>query len=99
MLCTQIASIFIVTQTIILIAPIRARLVTENPQDIKSIKIGSPIISLISLLLGIVIYYYYNSEEDNRNITYFAFFFAAIITFSIAYSERLYWANYSWYYG
>ncbi len=93
MLCTQIASIFIVTQTIILIAPIRARLVTENPQDIKSIKIGSPIISLISLLLGIVIYYYYNSEEDYRNITYFAFFFAAIITFSVAYTERLYWAT------
>ncbi len=93
MLCTQIASIFIVTQTIVLVAPIRARLVTENPQEIKSIKIGSPIISLISLLLGIALYLYHNSEENYGNVTYFAFFFSAIVTFTVAYTERLYWAT------
>ncbi len=89
MLYAQIASIFIVTQTVVLIAPVRARLVNENPQEIKSIKVGSPIISIFPLLIGIVLYFY-NSTE---NIGYFAFFFAAIVTFSVAYGERLYWAT------
>ena len=38
MLYAQIAAIFVVTQTVVLIAPVRARLVNENPQEIKSIK-------------------------------------------------------------
>jgi hypothetical protein len=91
MLYTQIASVFIVIQTIILIAPVRARLVNENPQEIKVIKIGSPIISIIPFLLGIALYYYNDVKEDNGNIGYFAFFFAAIVTFTVAYAERLYW--------
>tara|TARA_B100001093_G_C26826447_1_gene1014255 strand:+ start:608 stop:1840 length:1233 start_codon:yes stop_codon:yes gene_type:complete len=92
MFYTQIASIFIVTQTILLIAPVRARLVTENPGEIRSVKIGSPIISLISLLVGIALYHYNNISEEYENITYFAFFFAGIVTFTVAYTERLYWA-------
>lgn len=93
MLYAQIASVFIVTQTIVLIAPVRARLVNENPQDIKSIKIGSPIISLMPLLVGIALYYQNDTAEGFSNIGYFAFFFAAIVTFSVAYTERLYWAT------
>ena len=93
MLYTQIASIFIVTQTIVLIAPVRARLVNENPQEITAIKIGSPIISLIPLCIGIALYFYNNTAEADGHIGYFAFFFAAIITFSVAYTERLYWAT------
>ena len=91
MLYTQIASVFIVIQTIVLIAPVRARLVNENPKEIKAIKIGSPIISLIPLLLGIALYYYNDIKEDSGNIGHFAFFFAAIVTFTVAYAERLYW--------
>ena len=93
MLYAQIASVFIVTQTIVLIAPVRARLVNENPQDIKSIKIGSPIISLMPLLVGIALYYQNDTAEGFSNIGYFAFCFAAIVTFSVAYTERLYWAT------
>jgi uncharacterized membrane protein len=93
MLFAQIASIFIVTQTIVLIAPVRARLVNENPQEIRVIKIGSPIISLMSLLLGIAIYYQYNSADGFEHIGFFAFFLSAIVTFSVAYTERLYWVT------
>ena len=93
MLYAQIASIFIVTQTILLIAPVRARLVSENPQEIRAIKIGSPIISLMSLLLGITIYYQNDPADGVENIGYFAFFFAAIVTFTVAYTERLYWVT------
>ncbi len=93
MLYTQIASIFIVAQTVILIAPVRSRLVNENPQKIRSIKIGSPIISMIPLLIGIAFYFFSINEGTIKNIGYFAFFFAAIVTFSVAYSERLYWAT------
>ena len=92
MLYAQIASIFVVTQTVVLIAPVRARLVNENPQEIKSIKIGSPIFSLIPLLIGIFIYIYTNNDDAIKNIEFFAFLFAAIVTFSVAYGERLYWA-------
>ena len=93
MLYAQIASSFIVTQTIVLIAPVRARLVNENPQEIKAIKIGSPIISLIPLFIGIILYFYNNNSEADMHIGYFAFFFASIVTFSVAYNERLYWAR------
>ena len=93
MLYAQIASIFIVTQTIVLIAPVRARLVNENPQEIKALKIGSPIISLIPLFIGIILYFYNNNAEADMHIGYFAFFFASIVTFSVAYNERLYWAR------
>ncbi len=93
MLYTQIASVFIVTQTIVLIAPVRARLVNENPKEITAIKIGSPIISLIPLLIGIALYFYNDPTEEIGNIGYFAFFFAAIVTFTVAYTERLYWAT------
>ena len=93
MLYTQIASIFIVIQTIILIAPVRSRLVNENPQDITAIKIGSPIISLLPLLIGFVLYLNNDLMGNNGGqISYFAFFFASIVTFSVAYVERLYWA-------
>jgi hypothetical protein len=91
MLFTQIASIFIVTQTIVLIAPVRARLVNENPQEIRAIKIGSPIISLMSLLLGIAIYFQNDPADGFEHIGFFAFFFSAIVTFTVAYTERLYW--------
>lgn len=91
MLYTQIASIFIVFQTITLVAPVRSRLVNENPNQIKSIKIGSPIISLFSILVGIVIYFINQKIYFNGNIGHFAFFFAGIVTFSVAYIERLYW--------
>ena len=90
MLYFQFASILIVIQTIILIAPVRAKLINKNPWEIKIIKIGSPIISLISLLLGIALYFY-NILEDRSNIGYFAFFFAAVIIFESAYGECLYW--------
>ncbi len=93
MLYTQIASIFIVTQTVVLIAPVRARLVNENPQQIKSIKFGSPIISLIPILIGIILFFYSNALDISKNIESFAFFFAAIVTFTVAYNERLYWAT------
>ena len=94
MLYTQIASIFIVIQTIILIAPVRSRLVNENPQDITAIKIGSPIISLLPLLIGFVLYLNNDLMGNNGGqISYFAFFFASIVTFSVAYVERLYWAT------
>jgi hypothetical protein len=91
MLFTQIASIFVVFQTITLIAPVRSRLVNENPDQIKSIKIGSPIISLFSILVGIVIYFFNQKINSIENLGYFAFFFAGIIMFTVAYSERLYW--------
>jgi len=93
MLYAQIAAIFVVTQTVVLIAPVRARLVNENPQEIKSIKFGSPIFSLIPLLIGIFIYIYTNNDNATKNLEFFAFFFAAIVTFSVAYGERLYWAT------
>ena len=93
MLYTQIASIFIVSQTIILIAPVRARLVNENPQDINTIRIGSPIISLVPLLIGISLYFIKDIFEEAGQLGYFAFFFASIVTFSVAYVERLYWAT------
>ena len=93
MLYTQIASVFIVSQTIILIAPVRARLVNENPQEIRAIKIGSPIISVMALLVGIILYYYNFTDEAVGNIGYFAFLLAAIVTFTAAYTERLYWAT------
>jgi len=94
MLYTQIASIFIVIQTIILIAPVRSRLVNENPQDITAIKIGSPVISLLPLLIGFVLYLNNDLMGNNGGqISYFAFFFASIVTFSVAYVERLYWAT------
>ena len=73
MLYTQIASIFIVTQTVVLIAPVRARLVNENPQQIKSIKFGSPIISLIPILIGIILFFYSNALDISKNIESFAF--------------------------
>lgn len=93
MLYTQIASVFIIIQTIVFIAPFRARLVNENPQEINTIKIGSPIISLMPFLLGVVLYYYNDNKENIGNIGHFAFFLAAIVTFSVAYTERLYWAT------
>ena len=96
MLYTQIASVFIVAQTIVLIAPVRARLINENPQEIKAIKIGSPIFSVMPLLIGIALYYYNFNTEGNGNIQYFAFFFAAIVTFTVAYAERLYWVTTAW---
>jgi hypothetical protein len=86
----QFASVLIMLQTIILIAPVRAKLINKNPWQIKIIKIGSPIISLMSLLLGIALYFY-NIIEDSSNIEYFAFFFAAVIILENAYSECLYW--------
>lgn len=93
MLYAQIASIFIVTQTVVLIAPVRARLVNENPQEIRSIKIGSPMISLIPVLIGFVLYFHSGIADAANNIGYFAFFFAAIVTYTVAYNERLYWAT------
>ena len=90
MLYFQFASVLIVIQTIILIAPVRAKFINKNPWQIKIIKIGSPIISLISLLLGIA-FYFYNILEGRSNIVYFAFFFAAILILENAYSECLYW--------
>tara|TARA_Y100001970_G_C14228957_1_gene857420 strand:- start:1135 stop:2343 length:1209 start_codon:yes stop_codon:yes gene_type:complete len=93
MLYTQIASIFIVSQTIILIAPVRARLVNENPQDINTIRVGSPIISIVPFLIGILLYFNDDVFEGAGQLGYFAFFFASIVTFSVAYVERLYWAT------
>ena len=93
MLYTQIASIFIVSQTIILIAPVRARLVNENPQDINTIRVGSPIISFVPFLIGILLYFNDDVFEGAGQLGYFAFFFASIVTFSVAYVERLYWAT------
>jgi hypothetical protein len=90
MLYYQFASVFIIAYMIILIAPVRVKLINKNPWEIRSIKIGSPIISLISLLVGIALYFY-NILEDRNNIGYFAFFFAAIIIIEHAYSECLYW--------
>jgi hypothetical protein len=90
MLYFQFASILIVIQTIILIAPVRAKLINKNPWEIKIIKIGSPIISLISLLVGIALYFY-DILEGRSSIGYFSFFFAAIIILENAYSECLYW--------
>ncbi len=93
MLYTQIASLFIVAQTVVLIAPVRARLINENPHEINAIKIGSPIFSLMPLLIGAALYYYNYNDDGGSNIQYFAFFFAAIVTFTVAYAERLYWAT------
>lgn len=93
MLYTQIASVFIVAQTVVLIAPVRARLINENPQEIRAIKIGSPIFSLMPLLIGAALYYYNYKEVGDGNVRYFAFFFAAVVTFTVAYTERLYWAT------
>ena len=93
MLYTQIASLFVVSQTIILIAPVRARLVNENPLSIKSIKIGSPLISMIPLSMGIFLYFYEDPNGLILDIGFFAFFFAAIALYSVAYLERLYWAT------
>lgn len=90
MLYFQFASILIVIQTTILIAPVRAKLINKNPWEIISLKIGSPIISFISLLVGIALYFY-NILEDRSNIGYFAFFFTAIIIIENVYSECLYW--------
>ena len=90
MLYCQFASVFINIYMIILIAPVRAKLINKNPWEIRSLKIGSSIISLISLLVGIALYFY-NILEDRNNIGYFAFFFAAIVILEIAYSECLYW--------
>ena len=91
MLFTQIASLFVITQTILIIAPIRARLVNENPKEIKSVKLGSPLISSIPLLIGIVLYLSSDTSNEAGDIGYFAFFFASIVTFTVAYTERLYW--------
>ena len=93
MMCTQVASIFVVFQAITLVAPVRSRLINENPDQIKSIKIGSPIISLFSILVGIVIYFFYYKINSVENLGYFAFFFAGTITFTVVYSERLYWVT------
>ena len=93
MLFTQIASIFILVQTIIVIAPVRARLVNENPQEINTIKIGSPLISLIPLIIGTVLFSYSYMLGEQMNIGYFAFFFASIVTFTVSYIERLYWVT------
>jgi hypothetical protein len=90
MLYNQFASVLIVVQMIILNTPVRVQFINKNPWEIRSIKIGSPIISLISVLLGIALYFY-NILEDRSNIGYFAFFFAAIIILESAYSECLYW--------
>ena len=90
MLYYQLASVFINIYMIVLIAPVRSKLINTNPWEIRSLKIGSSIISLISLLVGIALYFY-NILEDRNNIRYFAFFFAAIIILEIAYSECLYW--------
>jgi hypothetical protein len=95
MLYSQLASVLIVIQTIILIAPVRVKLISNNPWQIKIIKIGSPIISLISLLLGIALYFN-NISEDRGEIKYFTFFFAAIIILENAYAESLYWRTTSW---
>lgn len=90
MFYNQFASVLIIVQMIILNAPARVHFINKNPWEIRSIKIGSPIISLISLLMGITLYFY-NILEDRSNIGYFAFFFAAIIIFESTYSECLYW--------
>lgn len=72
MLYNQFASVLIIVQMIILNAPVRVQFINKNPWEIRSIKIGSPIISLISLLMGITLYFY-NILEDRSNIGYFAF--------------------------
>jgi hypothetical protein len=90
MLYYQFASVLIFIQIIILIAPIRVQFINKSPWEIRSVKIGSPIISLLSALLGIALYFY-NIFEERSNIGYFAFFFAAIIILENAYSECLYW--------
>ena len=90
MLYYQFAAVFINIYMIVLIAPVRAKLINKNPWEIRSLKIGSSIISLISLLAGIALYFY-NILEDRSNIEYFVFFFTAIIILEIAYSECLYW--------
>lgn len=93
MLYTQIASVFIVAQTIVLIAPVRARLINENPQEIKTIKIGSPIFSLIPFFIAFYLYFFGNVSNGSENLGYFAFFFAAVVTYTVAYAERFYWAT------
>ena len=90
MLYYQFASVLMFFQAIILIAPVRAKLIKMNPWQIISLKIGSPIISFISLLVGIALYFY-NILEGRSNIGYFSFFFAAIIILENPYSECLYW--------
>ena len=90
MLYYQFAAVFINIYMIVLIAPVRAKLINKNPWEIRSLKIGSSIISLISLLVGIALYFY-NILEGRSNIEYFVFFFTAIIILEIAYIECLYW--------
>jgi hypothetical protein len=90
MLYYQFASVLMFFQAIILIAPVRAKLIKMNPWEIISLKIGSPIISLISLLVGVALYFY-DILEGRSNIGYFSFFFAAIIILENVYSECLYW--------
>jgi len=91
MLFTQIASIAVVAQTIFLIAPVRVRLMHENPSKIKSLKVGTPLITLIPFIAGIVYLFLDLKTGSLGNLEYFAFFLAAILTFTAAYSERLYW--------
>lgn len=90
MLYYQFASVLMFFQAIILIAPVRAKFIKMNPWEIISLKIGSPIISFISLLVGIALYFY-DILEGRSNIGYFSFFFAAIIILENVYSECLYW--------
>lgn len=91
MLFTQIASIAVVAQTIFLIAPVRVRLMNENPDKIQSLKIGTPLVALIPFIVGLVYLFLGIKNESLDNLEYFAFFLAAILTFTAVYSERLYW--------
>lgn len=92
MFAAQIASVFLVAQTVFILAPARVRLLNHNPDRIPALQWGSGLLAGASVLCGVaMVAYSWPSPRDS--LLYFPFFLAVVFVMSAPYMERFYWVS------
>ena len=90
MLANQIAGIFLVAQTMVILAPSRVRLITQNPASIPILRFGSGIFCVLALLCGSAVW---TLGIQTEALVYMPFFLIGILVLLTPYLERLYWIS------
>ena len=88
MFAAQIAGAFLMGQNMLILAPLRVKLINQNPISIPTLKNGSVAFSILATISGICIWY---SGIQNRELIYIPFFLGSIYIITIPYLDRLYW--------
>lgn len=87
MLFAQVAAIFIVINSMFILAPSRVDLVKTPPWKVRKVAIGTTAISVVSLASGMIAIAAFNLDS----VFVFPFAFAAIAILSAAYLDHFFW--------